>query len=227
MNKVLIYSRDITFLKNISTFLNVDNGIKINFSTNLEDFINKLEKINYILVIIDLDKNDEEMNYKYLARLEVNNIVFLYSSSTIINEAIIENSKFALREKSIDNIKSMIKYDIFEENESFLVTYTKKKILKEINTLKFEVNNIGVQYLIECVLLIKSNDSLYNLEKEIYPIVAKKYNVTPNRVKWNISSCINTMYKNNSDESINKYFGYDFNRCPTPKVLIFTILNKI
>lgn len=227
MNKVLIYSKDIAFLKNISTFLNVDNSMQINFSTSLKDLINRLEKINFILVIIDLDKNDEEIDYKYLARLKINNIVFLYNKSSVIDEKIIKNSKFILREKNIDNVRSMIKYDIFEENESFLVTYTKKKILREIKILKFEVTNIGVQYLVECVLLIKSNDSLYNLEKEIYPIVAKKYNVTPNRVKWNISSCINTMYKNNSNESINKYFGYDFNRCPTPKVLIFTILNKI
>lgn len=227
MNKVLIYSKDIDFLRDVNSLMSSYNTVQINFSNNLKDLQNKLEKFNFILVIIDLDKNNEKIDCKYLSRLNINNIAFLYTKSTIIDEYIIKNNKFILKEKDLNVLKSMLSYDIFDEDNSFLVSYTKKKIMKEINELKFEVTNIGVQYLIECILIIKSNDLLYNLEKEIYPLVAKKYNVTSNRVKWNISSCINTMYKNNDLNSINRYFGFTYDRSPTPKMLIFTILNKL
>lgn len=65
------------------------------------------------------------------------------------------------------------------------------------------------------------------MQKDIYQIVAKKYNISPNTVKWNINSCINKMYKNNNIANINDYFGDGFNRRPTPKTIIFTILNKL
>lgn len=118
-------------------------------------------------------------------------------------------------------------YDNEEKKKLIEISNTKRKIVREMNKLEFELANVGVQYIIETILLIKSNDTLYNLEKDIYPLVAKKYNVSTNRVKWNICSCVNSMYKNNKMSNINEYFGYDFNRRPTPKTLIFTILNKI
>ena len=119
------------------------------------------------------------------------------------------------------------KEDEKEDKKKLEIYNTKRKIVREMNKLEFELANVGVQYIIETILLIKSNDTLYNLEKDIYPLVAKKYNVSTNRVKWNICSCVNSMYKNNNMSNINEYFGYEFNRRTTPKTLIFTILNKI
>ena len=195
--------------------------------TSLSLLKENLEKISYILVIIDTNNDMEAINYKYLSNLQINNIVLLYDSLDNIEESVISDKKFILKERSLENVKALLSYDTSDENDSFLVLYTKKRILNEIKGLKFEVTNIGVQYLIDCILLIKCNDALYNLEKDIYPIVAKKYNVTSNKVKWNIYSCINNMSRNNSMERINRYLGFSYNRTPTPKVLIFTIVNKI
>lgn len=227
MNKVLIYSGDISFLKEINAYINRNRNLEIQICTSLSALKQNLEKTSYILVIIDIDDNIKTIDYKYFSNLQINNIVLLYKTLDNIDERVIEDTKFILKEKNIDNVKSLLSYDCSDGNESFLVTYTKKKILNEIKELKFEVTNIGVQYLIDCVLLIKSNDALYNLEKDIYPIVAKKYNVSANKVKWNIYSCINNMSRNNSLEKINRYFGFAYNRSPTPKILIFTIVNKI
>lgn len=125
------------------------------------------------------------------------------------------------------NYSKSTNYELEEKIRLQEIADTKRKIIREMNKLDFEIANIGVQYMIESILLIKNDDTLYNLEKDIYPLVAKKYNVTSERVKWNICSCVNTMYKNNKISKINEYFGYDFNRRPTPKTLIFTILTKI
>ncbi len=227
MNKVLIYSEDISFLKEINTYINGNGNLKAQICTSLSALKQNIEKTNYILVIIDINDSIGTLDYKYFSNLQINNIVLLYKTLDSINEKVIESSNFILKERNIENVKSLLSYDSSDGNESFLVTYTKKKILNEIKELKFEVTNIGVQYLIDCVLLIKSNDALYNLEKDIYPIVAKKYNVSANKVKWNIYSCINNMSRNNTLEKINRYFGFSYNRSPTPKILIFTIVNKI
>lgn len=227
MNKVLIYSNDLSFLKGLNNYISNIKNLEIQMCTSLSLLKENLEKISYILVIIDTNNDMEAINYKYLSNLQINNIVLLYDSLDNIEESVISDKKFILKEKSLENVKALLSYDTSDENDSFLVLYTKKRILNEIKGLKFEVTNIGVQYLIDCILLIKCNDALYNLEKDIYPIVAKKYNVTSNKVKWNIYSCINNMSRNNSMERINRYLGFSYNRTPTPKVLIFTIVNKI
>ena len=227
MNKVLIYSNDLSFLKGLNNYISNIKNLEIQMCTSLSLLKENLEKTSYILVIIDTNNNMEAINYKYLSNLQINNIVLLYDSLDNIEESVISDKKFILKERSLENVKALLSYDTSDENDSFLVLYTKKRILNEIKGLKFEVTNIGVQYLIDCILLIKCNDALYNLEKDIYPIVAKKYNVTSNKVKWNIYSCINNMSRNNSMERINRYLGFSYNRTPTPKVLIFTIVNKI
>lgn len=227
MNKVLIYSNDLSFLKGLNNYISNIKNLEIQMCTSLSLLKENLEKTSYILVIIDTNNNMEAINYKYLSNLQINNIVLLYDTLDNIDERVIEDKKFILKERRLENVKALLSYDTSDENDSFLVLYTKKRILNEIKGLKFEVTNIGVQYLIDCILLIKCNDALYNLEKEIYPIVAKKYNVTSNKVKWNIYSCINNMSRNNSMERINRYLGFSYNRTPTPKVLIFTIVNKI
>lgn len=227
MNKVLIYSNDLSFFKGLNNYISNIKNLEIQMCTSLSLLKENLEKISYILVIIDTNNDMEAINYKYLSNLQINNIVLLYDSLDNIEESVISDKKFILKERSLENVKALLSYDTSDENESFLVLYTKKRILNEIKGLKFEVTNIGVQYLIDCILLIKCNDALYNLEKDIYPIVAKKYNVTSNKVKWNIYSCINNMSRNNSMERINRYLGFSYNRTPTPKVLIFTIVNKI
>lgn len=227
MNKVLIYSNDLSFLKGLNNYISNIKNLEIQMCTSLSLLKENLEKISYILVIIDTNNDMEAINYKYLSNLQINNIVLLYDTLDNIDERVIEDKKFILKERSLENVKALLSYDTSDENDSFLVLYTKKRILNEIKGLKFEVTNIGVQYLIDCILLIKCNDALYNLEKDIYPIVAKKYNVTSNKVKWNIYSCINNMSRNNSMERINRYLGFSYNRTPTPKVLIFTIVNKI
>ena len=227
MNKVLIYSNDLSFLKGLNNYISNIKNLEIQMCTSLSLLKENLEKISYILVIIDTNNDMESINYKYLSNLQINNIVLLYDTLDNIDERVIEDKKFILKERRLENVKALLSYDTSDENDSFLVLYTKKRILNEIKGLKFEVTNIGVQYLIDCILLIKCNDALYNLEKEIYPIVAKKYNVTSNKVKWNIYSCINNMSRNNSMERINRYLGFSYNRTPTPKVLIFTIVNKI
>ena len=227
MNKVLIYSNDLSFLKELNNYISNIKNLEIQMCTSLSLLKENLEKTSYILVIIDTNNNMEAINYKYLSNLQINNIVLLYDTLDNIDERVIEDKKFILKERRLENVKALLSYDTSDENDSFLVLYTKKRILNEIKGLKFEVTNIGVQYLIDCILLIKCNDALYNLEKEIYPIVAKKYNVTSNKVKWNIYSCINNMSRNNSMERINRYLGFSYNRTPTPKVLIFTIVNKI
>lgn len=219
-NKILIYSKDVIFLKEISNIFNSNGQNKIFVSLTFENLETKLSKIKFNILIIDLCK-EKKLDLYYFDRKNIDKIVFLYNKFSIIDEKVYNNRKFVFVEKEKEEINRLLQYKY--KNDSLEI----EKVKEQIEKLNFEKANLGVKYIIESVLLIKNNDNLYNLEKDIYPIIAKKYNVTTNRVKWNINSCINKMYKNNDVASINRYFGYGYNRRPTPKTIIFTILSRI
>ena len=227
MNKVLIYSNDYNFVQTLYKELKDYTSISVFYFFSLQELMEMIRKTKYELVIIDLNKNYEKIDFKYLSSIDAKNIIFLYDKLIEVKECIIQNSKFIIKEKTLDNIKSVLDSNVFADEESIFIANTRRKIMQEIINLKFEIANIGVQYLAECVLMLKCNDKLSNLEKEIYPNVAKKFGVSAKRVKWNIYSCINTMCRNNTYKGINEYFGFEYNRIPTPKMLIFTMVNKL
>ena len=227
MNKVLIYSSDYDFIQTLNDELKDYTSISIFYFFDIHEIIEKIKKTQFELVIIDLNKNYEKINFKYLSEINSDNIVFLYNKLTELRECITENPKFIIREKTLENVKNILDYNVFTDEESILLASTRRRIMNEIKELKFEITNIGVQYLAECVLMLKCDDKLSKLEKEVYPKVARKYGVSAKRVKWNIYSCISTMCRNNTYKDTNRYFGFEYNRAPTPKMLIFTIIHKL
>ncbi len=186
----------------------------------MENLEYKLSKIEFNILIANLCKT-KNIEFRYYNRKNIDKIVFLYNKTSIINEKVYNNNKFVFVEKERKEINKIL------QNRCEYNSIYYERVKEQIKKLKFEYANIGVKYIIESILLIKNDDSLYNLQKDIYPIIAKKHNVSPNNVKWNINSCINKMYKNNNIANINDYFGDGFNRRPTPKTIIFTILNKL
>lgn len=186
----------------------------------MENLEYKLSKIEFNILIANLCKT-KNIEFSYYNRKNIDKIVFLYNKTSIINEKVYNSNKFVFVEKERKEINKIL------QNRCEYNSIYYERVKEQIKKLKFEYANIGVKYIIESILLIKNDDSLYNLQKDIYPIIAKKHNVSPNNVKWNINSCINKMYKNNNIANIKDYFGDGFNRRPTPKTIIFTILNKL
>lgn len=104
-----------------------------------------------------------------------------------------------------------------------------EKIKIELKKLKYNFSYIGTIYIYETILFIysKSLNKKIKLEKQVYPILAKKYNTTVNNIKTNIINATHEMYYDCKDEVLNKYLGHCDNEKPTPKEVISIIVDNL
>lgn len=73
----------------------------------------------------------------------------------------------------------------------------KQFILSELQFIGFKLKLNGTKYILESILYIYNSnnyDLVENLEKNVYPILAKKHNKTSMNIKSNILKAINSMY---------------------------------
>lgn len=144
--------------------------------------------------------------------LRDNNLVYSIISKT--------KTMYEINEK----IKDLIKYKEttkYEEN-------IKNKIIKEVLYLGYDISHKGTQYLINTIHYIAlNNNSIDNLEKYVYPIIAKKYGDNPKNVKGRINKETDNMYYNCEIEKLKRYFYLDIDIKPKVKYVINIIINKI
>ena len=115
---------------------------------------------------------------------------------------------------------------IIEKND---VEKKKLKIIKELEYIGYKFKHKGTHYLVDSILLmhIKQNSMIDNLQTNIYPIVAKKYNKTIHNVKSSINKATDCMYYECDARRLGEYFQFDDDTKPTVKQVIFTVINKI
>lgn len=103
------------------------------------------------------------------------------------------------------------------------------KILIELKKLKYNFGYKGTKYLIDTVYILYYSEIMYecNLEKNIYPIIAEKYNLSIDNIKVNISNATDKMCYDCDEEFLKNYLeDYVFIK-PTPKKVACAILKKI
>ncbi len=66
-----------------------------------------------------------------------------------------------------------------------------------------------------------------NLEKDIYPVIAHRFGKSVGNIKGNIVKATNNMYNECEMEYLLNYFNYGYDKKPTPKMVITTIINKL
>lgn len=67
----------------------------------------------------------------------------------------------------------------------------------------------------------------FNLEKDVYPIIANKYGTFSHNIKNDISNAIEKMYYDCDEKILEDYIDdYDFSK-PKPKMVIRAILKRI
>jgi two-component system response regulator (stage 0 sporulation protein A) len=70
----------------------------------------------------------------------------------------------------------------------------------------------GYQYLRDAILLVISEINLLGaVTKELYPMIAEKYNTTPSRVERAIRHAIELAWNRGNVELMSRYFGYTIN----------------
>lgn len=163
----------------------------------------RLEIYNKSIIILSNDR--------YTLR-KINNspVIYSYQAKDIDKESLLKNiNKFVRDKRIMENIDS--------------------KIMRELKFLNYNIAHIGTIYLKECIKIdfLKYNGEAENINKQIYPLIAEKYNKSILLIKNNIIKATNYMYNECEIEKLIKYFGIDMDYKPTPKAVIKTVISKI
>ncbi|MDR3289339.1 MAG: sporulation transcription factor Spo0A, partial [Peptococcaceae bacterium] len=89
----------------------------------------------------------------------------------------------------------------------------------------------GYQYIREAILLVVEDVSLLGaVTKELYPMIAKKYNTAPSRVERGIRHAIELAWERGHTETLKRIFGYSMNierQKPTNSEFIALLADKL
>lgn len=210
------------------------NDIRIcNIEYHVEKCFDILKTNNIDIIIIDIES--DENSYINLIKYLNKNKLFEYKKSIILkNKNRVENNivdKFVLScVKNAIEMEKVLKKLISLKKEKIDEEQIKCKIRKELNTLEYNYSYNGTKYLEEVILEIYKMNLKFdgNLSKEIYPLIAKKYQKKEDTIYCNIKAATKQMLLNNNREKLLKYLGVPYlKKKPKVKEIIIKILNKI
>ena len=223
MYKIIIFNNDLNQVKKIcNIFLTNFSNLKLSGIVSDENelsYICKNFKIDMIII------SQEDVINKNIENL-LNNITY----KIIISQQakIPKSSKYILYLPSNFSEKYII-----NRFGKFITNINEKNIRKDVyhilESLNFDFKLVGTKYLAESIIysyLNKNNYHFENLEKMIFPYVAKKFNVSEKNVKWSIIRSINNMNSNLKNVELRKQF-FNFPDKITCKVLISEIVNRL
>ena len=236
MINILFIGKNIKYYKKLINELAIRNqNFRLcSFTNSIKEIIHILNSIELDFVLINLPLTDlQKLLQKREIKKLLNKIILLtdkdfYNFNNSINH-IIKKTNILDDVISINSIlRSHYKINSFRKNR-ISERLIKEKISNELSILGYNIKHLGSKYLIEVIYILYSAKDYYdnNLERDIYPIVAKKYGKSVNNIKCNIRNSTDNMYYSNKEEVIKKYLDAYYINSPQPKKVIFAILEKL
>lgn len=237
MLNVLIADDNIDYAINLMNYINEDNTIirVCNIAKDGQKTLDILNDENNIdIILLDYQMpiyNGEEI----LEKIENKD---KYVDSCIVISGEIESvikmrqcnlvHSILFKTLSMEEIKSkileLVEYKEFIRKNEII----DKKILNEVLYLGYDVSHKGTKYLVDAIKYVLSDEySLDNLEKFVYPIIAKKYHDTLYNIKCRIHKETNLMYYNCEIKRLKSYFKMEDDMKPKIKTVITMIINNI
>lgn len=240
MINLLIIDDNLYYSKTLINMIAENNSnfklykILTNGKEALDTIINEKDFIDIILLDLKMPILNglellKEIHYKELYSYK-NSIIVISGEAEMI--AKLRNNPYIYSfiyktqgfSRILDSINELAK--LKEENKENL----EEKIKNELKLLKFSDKLVGTKYLYEAILLISQNPNLYmkDLKNYIYPIIAKKYNVSVHNIKCNINNATIIMNCDCEKRIIMNYFGFFDEKAEVkPKQVIEAIFKKV
>lgn len=150
---------------------------------------------------------------------EVYNIVENYYNDVIV---------FKVNSKNKNNDLMIVIIDERNKVKKVSEKTLRSRIKEELKNLKYNYSYKGTKYLEECIYLFHKNGyEKDNLSRDIYPIIAKKYNAKIQTVKCDILQASASSYYECEQEKMEEYFGLELTSKPKTKDIIFTVMRKL
>ena len=208
--------------------MRVDNINDIKIASNGIDAINDIKRLNPDVVLLDL--NIPKINglgiIELLDKLKIN-IIVMTGDIQMLNdlEIIYFNNikQICIKPFSLKKLCNDIQYlctEMEDKNIYNLINY-------ELSKFEFNKGSIAYRYLIDTIeIAYQYPDKMRNMEKEIFPLVAKNNNIESTiQVKWALQKLISSMSRYTNKETLKEYFSYNLK--PSVKTFITTINEQV
>lgn len=236
MINIILIGKDIKFFRKLINSINIENpNIKIcGIADTINEMMLLISKLHIDIMLVDTDSFETKYfilnnkNYKdkvcFIISDRANKVMFNNNENCIIKNQNIN--------KVIEQINTMLTNKLIKENikqneqeENIL----RKKIKKELNSIGYNYELLGTTYIEETIYILYTLKyySGDNFEKDIYPIVAKKYGKNVHNVKCNIRNATDIMYLENKIEKLKEYFQKENLNNFKSKKIIKKVLEKI
>lgn len=227
MLNVLIVCNNLKFVKYIINNMSNINIHKIATSIDEALFILKSEQIDLILINSSKDNIlnllnilELEHNKKYL-----NSIITISKNvNSFNNNPYIYSSHFL---NDTDSLLEVVRSYIFScSNDDFVRT----KIINELQYLGYNTSYVGTRYISDIIYIMHNDYPVhnYNIKKNIYPILYKKYHKSYSNIKSNMSKATEIMYYECDENRLKDYLNLPtLYSKPRSIDIIHTVLNKI
>lgn len=227
MLNVLIVCNNLNFVKYIINNISNINIHKIETSIDEALFTLKSEQIDLILInsskddiltllnTLEIEHNDKYLNSIIAVSEDIqcfNNNPYIYSSNSL-------NDKVSLLE--------IIRSYLFSFSNDDIV---RAQIINELQYLGYNTSYVGTRYISDIIYLMHNDYPVhnYNIKKNIYPILYKKYHKSYSNIKSNMSKATEIMYYECDENRLKDYLNLPvLYSKPRSIDIIHTVLNKI
>lgn len=243
MNNILIITKDMKYCKSLINKIHKDlkDVMVCSIASNDKEIAYSLLNYNIDLVLID-------STYKYYINLEMKKIITkrkLKNSIILIldhelDEINMISSKYlydyVMKNANLSSIIQKIKILVYTKeslkscgNNRVQQTILKEKIKNELLYLGYNSSHKGTKYLIEAIYLLSTLKDYYenNLERDIYPIIGKKYGKSVNTIRGCIRFATDTMTYECEEKRLKDYLYMKQYIKPGGKNVVEAVLGRI
>lgn len=234
MVNILIVDNKIDFAMSLINLLNKNENIRVcAIAKNANEATKIIKENNNISAIL---LNLSIKNVKFLDSLKNNrkyqkSCIVIYDKRSKICNFINNNSIYTLIDKceKKEVILSVINEFIYRKMTYKREEKIKNKIFNEISYLGFDITHKGTKYLLESIeyIILNPEKEVSKLERDIYPVLSKKYGESFHNIKCSINRATTSMYYECDVNKLKKYFYFRDDIKPSVKTIIDTIVNKI
>ena len=234
MVNILIVDNKIDFAMSLINLLNKNENIRVcAIAKNANEATKIIKENNNISAIL---LNLSIKNVKFLDSLKNNrkyqkSCIVIYDKRSKICNFINNNSIYTLIDKceKKEVILSVINEFIYRKMTYKREEKIKNKIFNEISYLGFDIMHKGTKYLLESIeyIILNPEKEVSKLERDIYPVLSKKYGESIHNIKCSINRATTSMYYECDVNQLKKYFYFRDDIKPSVKTIIDTIVNKI
>lgn len=234
MVNILIVDNKIDFAMSLINLLNKNENIRVcAIAKNANEATKIIKENNNISAIL---LNLSIKNVKFLDSLKNNrkyqkSCIVIYDKRSKICNFINNNSIYTLIDKceKKEVILSVINEFIYRKMTYKREEKIKNKIFNEISYLGFDITHKGTKYLLDSIeyIILNPEKEVSKLERDIYPVLSKKYGESIHNIKCSINRATTSMYYECDVNKLKKYFYFRDDIKPSVKTIIDTIVNKI